>query len=252
MPESNHPLPPLSIARDLYDSEGAEPLEIFASSLIVSHMLWPDDIRSRSLYMTLCLSKIHVLLLRSENEAQAHMAFSSILKRYYGGWQQFYNNLNILYSRLSGKGSILERAQQGILVGKVFLLALSNSESGDKTMSLRKASGIVSKALHDPSIDEDFPKPSQSVFMKRYWPRFRPVAHFWAATDYFVMPEIQDSIIRLDQAEPLPEWQGSIKPGWRGIVDFAEFYLKKAEAVKRYKTHKPLLDREQAMWVSFD
>jgi len=252
MAKPTSPLPPLRIAKELYDSEGAEPLEIFASSLIVSHMLWPDDARGRSLYMTLCLAKIHVLLLHTDKEPQAHMAFSSILKRYYGGWEQFYSNLALLYPRSSGKGSMEERAQQGTLVGKVFLHALSNSELGDKTMSLSKAAEIVLDALHDPNIGEDFPKPSKIVFMKRYWPRFKPVAHFWAATNYFLMPEIQDSIIRLDQAEPFPEWQGSIKYGWRGIVDFAEFYLKKAEDVKRYKTHKPLLDREQAIWVSFD
>jgi hypothetical protein len=67
----------------------------------------------------------------------------------------------------------------------------------------------------------------------------------------FVMPEPTDSIIRLDKAVPIPEMAGKIRPGWRGVVDTAHDFLEHSADVKRYKTHKPLLDQATAFRVVF-
>jgi hypothetical protein len=256
MEESKVGSPLLRIPNAWYKSGvDVEPLEVIAGSLIASHMLWPDDARNRSLYMALCLRKVHDLLLETGKEDQQNALFTHIVKTYFGGWSQYSQNLAQVKFPSSGKGSMQEQAWQGELTGRIFLQALGCNEAGMKPMSVKQAAADVLKALRDPSIvkeTHDLLKPSVDTFMKHYWSRFRSVAHFWASMRYFTMPEIEDSVIRLDKAKPLPELQGSLKTGWRGIVDFAHFYLEKAETVKRYKTHKSLLDRDQALRVCFD
>jgi hypothetical protein len=42
-----------------------------------------------------------------------------------------------------------------------------------------------------------------------------------------------------------------IRPGWRGIVDMAQGFLERSVDVKRYKTHKSLLDQETAFRMVF-
>jgi len=147
-----------------------------------------------------------------------------------------------------GKGSISERSWQGNVAGMLFLHVFYNA------VSLSNAAKVVSEKLYDTAHSEALDgmlKPAPENIMKNYWPRFQHVAHFWAAMHFYVLPEPTDSIIRLDKAGPTPEMDGKILPGWRGVVDFAHDFLKRAADVKRYKTHKPLLDQETAFRVIF-
>ena len=243
-------LPPLRIPAVFNTQEQHESIEILVASLLASRMLWPEvtEERSRSLYMTLALRKIHDVLLETHKE-QAHALFTSLVETYFGGWSQYSQNLVSVHFPSQGKGSIPERSWQGGVVGMVFRYAFYNS------VSLNDAAKAVSEEFHDPIHTEGldgFSKPAPENIMKNYWPRFQHVAHFWAAQRSYVLPEPTDSIIRLDQAVPAPELTGKILPGWRGIVDFAHDYLKRSADVKRYKTHKPLLDQKAAFRVIFE
>ena len=243
-------LPPLRIPAVFNTQEQPESIEILVASQLASRMLWPEvtEERSRSLYVTLGLRKIHDVLLETHKE-QAHALFTSLVETYFGGWSQYSQNLVSVHFPSQGKGSIPERAWQGGVVGMVFRYAFYNS------VSLNDAAKAVSEEFHDPIHTESldgFSKPAPENIMKNYWPRFQHVAHFWAAQRSYVLPEPTDSIIRLDKAVPAPELTGKILPGWRGIVDFAHDYLKRSADVKRYKTHKPLLDQETAFRVIFE
>lgn len=223
--------------------------EILTASLVACHMLWPElkEERSRSMYMTLCLRKIHDVLLETEKE-QAQTQFTYLVETYFGSWQKYTQNLASVHFPSQGKGSLSERAWQGHVAGTVFLHAFHNG------VSLNDAAKAVSDTVYSPAhadAVEGLPKPSPDNIMKNYWPRFQNVAHFWAALRYFVMPEPTDSIIRLDKATPIPEADGGVRPGWRGVVNLAHDFLERSADVKRYKTHKPLLDQETAFRVIF-
>jgi hypothetical protein len=229
--------------------EQGEALEILAATLIAGHMIWPEakEARSRSLYLTLGLRKIHDVLLAT-NKEQAQATFTALVETYFGGWPEYSQNLASVQFPSQGKGSIVERAWQGSLTGMVFLHAFRNATS------LNDAAAAVADelrdAVHADALDGML-KPAPENIMKNYWPRFQHVAHFWAAMRYFVMPEPTDSIIRLDKAVPIPEMAGKIRPGWRGVVDTAHDFLERSADVKRYKTHKPLLDQSTAFRVVF-
>jgi len=242
-------LPPLRMPGAFNTLEQSESLEILAASQLASRMLWPEvkEERSRSQYMTLGLRKIHDVLLATNTE-QAHTIFTSLVETYFGGWQRYSQNLASAHFPAQGKGSISERAWQGYLTATLFLHAFRNA------MSLNDAAKALSdelyNAVHAEALDGRL-KPAPENIMKNYWPRFQNVVHFWAAMRYFVMPGPTDSIIRLDKAVPIPEMDGKVRPGWRGIVDMAHSFLERSADVQRYKTHKPLLDQETAFRVVF-
>ena len=243
-------LPPLRLPA-IFDAEPqSEPLEILAASLLSSRMHWPEaaEERSRSLYMTLCLRKIHDVLLVT-NKEQAQTIFTSLVEKYFGGWQQYSQNLALVHFPSQGKGSLPERAWQGGVAGMLFLHAMRNA------VSLNDAAKAISEELCKTANAEVFdglPKPAPENIMKNYWPRFQDVAHFWAASRYFVLPEPTDSIIRIDKAIPSPEIDPRIRHGWRGVMDMAHSFLELSAEVKRYKTHKPLLNQETAFRVIFE
>jgi hypothetical protein len=170
------------------------------------------------------------------------------VETYFGSWQKYTQNLASVHFPAQGKGSLSERAWQGHVAGTVFLHAFHNG------VSLNDAAKAVSENVYSPvhaAAIDGLPKPSPENIMKNYWPRFQNVAHFWAAMRYFVMPEPTDSIIRLDKAAPIPEVDGDVRLGWRGVIDLAHDFLERSADVKRYKTHKPLLDQETAFRVIF-
>ena len=242
-------LPPLRLPGVLQTESQSELLEILAASLLASHMLWPEaaEERSRSLYMTLALRKIHDVLLETQKE-HAHTAFTVILEQYFGGWQQYSQNLVLVNFPSQGKGSISERSWQGNIAGMLFLYVMRNA------VSLNAAAKAISEESYNVANAEAFDglsKPAPENIMKNYWPRFQHIAHFWAALRYFVLPEPTDSIIRLDKAVPSPEIDPRIRHGWRGVMDMAHSFLELSANVKRYKTHKPLLDQEKAFRVIF-
>ena len=94
-------LPPLRLPGIFDTAQQSEPMEILAASLLTSRMHWPEaaEERSRSLYMTLALRKIHDVLLETHKE-QAHTIFTPLVEKYFGGWQQYSRNL--IGSRPSG------------------------------------------------------------------------------------------------------------------------------------------------------
>ena len=242
-------LQPLRIPGVFNALEQSEPMEILAASQIASRMLWPEvtEDRSRSLYMTLGLRKIHDMLLET-NKEQAHTLFTVLVETYFGGWPQYSMNLVSVNFPSHGKGSIAERAWQGYLTATLFLHAFRNE------MSLNDASKALSDEFHNHAHVDDLDgllKPVPENIMKNYLPRFQNVAHFWAAMRYFVMPEPTDSIIRLDKAVPIPEMDGKVRPGWRGVVDMAHSFLERSADVKRYKPHMPLLDQKMSFRVIF-
>lgn len=242
-------LPPLRIPAIFDTLEQSEPNEILTASRIASRMLWPEETeeRSRSMYMTLCLRKIHDLLLET-NPEQANTIFTRLVESSFGGWQQYSRNLALVHFPSQGKGSLSERAWQGGVAGMVLLYVMRDK------VSLTAAAKAVSDGLHNPALVEDLyglTQPAPENIMKNYWPRFQTVAHFWAASRYFVLPEPTDSIIRLDKAVPSEEIDPKIRQGWRGIMDMAHSFLEISADVKRYKTHKPLLDQEMAFRVVF-
>ena len=243
-------VPPLRIPAVFDMLEQGEPLELLAASQIACRMLWPESTedQSRSLYLTLALRKIHDLLLETQTEETAHAAFTSILKAYFGGWQQYSRNLALVHFPSQGKGSLPERAWQGEVAGMLFLYVLRNE------VSLSSAAKALSEELYDTAQTEassGLSKPAPENIMKNYWPRFQHIAHFWAASRYFVMPEQTDSIIRLDKAVPSPDVDSRIRHGWRGVMDMPHSFLEISADVKRYKTHKPLMDQEGAFRVIF-
>ena len=248
MKKASKHLPPLRLPSIFNTLEQNEPLEILAASLVACHMLWPEykEERSRSLYMTLCLRKIHDFLIETEPK-HGDEIFRSIVTVYFGGISQYTQNLVSVNFPSNGKGSIAERAWQGELAGSVFLYAFQNEAS------LNDAAKAVSDMLRNNQAEElaDMLKPAPENIMKNYWPRFQHVAHFWAAMQCFVMPEPTDSIIRLDKVVPSPAINPSPRHGWRGVVDVAHHFLELSADVKRFKTHKPLLDRETAFRVLF-
>jgi len=241
-------LPPLRLPQD-FEQELSEPLEILAASLLAGHMLWPEvkDERSRSLYLTLALRKIHDVLLEGDRE-QAQTAFTYILETYLGGWPQYTQNLVLAHFPERGKGSLAERAWEGRLAGSVFHRAFH-----DKISLNAAAKKVSAETISDLQAGEfsDVPKPAAGNIMKNYWTPFRSVAHFWAATDLFVIPPPTDGIIRFDKAEPTPALAGKARSGWRGIMKVAHCFLEQSAHVKRYKTHRPLLDPEIAFRVIF-
>lgn len=242
-------LPPLRLPGVFNELELNESSEILAASLVACHMLWPEvkEERSRTMYMTLCMRKIHDVLLATDKE-QAQTHFNYLVETYFGGWQKYSQNLASVHFPSQGKGSLSERAWQGHVAGTVFLYAFHNGAS------LNDAAKAISENVYNPvhaDAVEGLPKPAPENIMKNYWPRFQNVAHFWAAMRYFVMPEPTDSIIRLDKAVLSPEINENIRPGWRGVVDMAHSFLELSADVKRYKTHKPLLDQETAFRVIF-
>jgi hypothetical protein len=243
-------LPPLHLPAVFDMLEQSEPLEILAASQIACRMLWPEvkEERSRSMYMTLCLRKIHDVLLATNTE-QAHTTFNALVERYFGGWQQYSMNLASVHFPLQGKGSLPERSWQGDVAGQVFLYAMRDA------VSLTVAAKAVSDESRNPAQVKDLyglSKPAPENIMKNYWPRYQHVVHFWAASRYFVLPEPTDSIIRLDKAVPSAEIDPRIRHGWRGVMDMANSFLALSADVKRYKTHKPLLDQEKAFRVIFE
>lgn len=242
-------VPPLHLPGLLNSFELDESSEILAASLIASHMLWPEvkEERSRTMYMTLCLRKIHDILLET-NKEHAQAIFTPLVERYFGGWQQYSQNLALVHFPSQGKGSIAERAWQGSVAGMVLLHAIRTE------VSLNDAAKAISDECRNSALGETLDgllKPASENIMKNYWPRFQNVAHFWAAVRYFVLPEPTDSIIRLDKAVPSPEIDQRIPPGWRSVVEMAHCFLARSADVKRYKTHKPLLDQEAAFRVIF-
>jgi hypothetical protein len=242
-------LPPLRLPGILESEPQSEPLEILTASQLASRMLWPEAVeeRSRNLYMTLALRKIHDVLLETQKE-QAHTIFTSLVEEYFGGWQQYSRNLVLVNFPSQGKGSLPERTWQGSVAGMLFLHAFRNA------VSLSGAAKEISEVLYSAADAEAFDglsKPAPENIMKNYWPRFQHVAHFWAAMRYFVMPEPTDSIIRLDIAIPSQDVDPRIRHGWRGIMDMAHSFLELSAEAKRYKTHKPLLDQETAFRVVF-
>ena len=242
-------VPPLRLPGIFQTEPQSEPLEILAASLLASRMLWPEaaEERSRNLYMTLAFRKIHDVLLETQKE-QAHTIFTSIVEKYFGGWQQYSRNLVSVNFPSQGKGSIPERSWQGSVAGMLFLYVMRNS------VSLSEAAKAASEELYNIANAESLDglsKPAPENIMKNYWPRFQHVAHFWAASRYFVLPEPTDSIIRLDKAIPSPEVDPRIRHGWRGVMDMGHSFLELSADVKRYKTHKPLLDQETAFRVIF-
>ena len=243
-------LPPLRLP-GIYDAGlQSEPLEILAASLLASCMLWPEatEEHSRNLYMTLAFRKIHDVLLETQKE-QAHTLFTSIVEKYFGGWQQYSRNLVLVNISSQGKGSLPERSWQGSVAGMLFLHAFRDG------VSLSAAAKEISKELYSAANAKVFDgqsKPASENMMKNYWPRFQHIAHFWAATRYFVVPEPTDSIIRLDIAIPSQDIDPRIRHGWRGVMDMAHSFLELSAKAKRYKTHKPLLDQEKAFRVIFE
>ena len=242
-------LPPLHIPSMLNMFEQHESIEILVASQIASRMFWPEiqEERNRILYITLSLRKVHDVLLATKKE-QAHAIFTSLVESHFGGWPQYSQNLASVHFPAQGKGSLTERSWQGALTSTLFLLAFRNA------MSLNDAAKVISEGYQDAALAETLDgraRPSQENIMKNYWPRFQHVAHFWAAMRYFILPEPTDSIIRLDQAVPAPEMEGKVRPGWRGIVDLAHDFLASSADVKRYKTHKPLLDQKTAFRVVY-
>ncbi|MDR1125009.1 MAG: hypothetical protein LBM64_02955 [Deltaproteobacteria bacterium] len=180
-------LPPLPLPAFFDTLEQSEPMEILTASKIASRMLWPEvaEERSRSLYMTLALRKIHDLLLATDKE-QANTIFTELVEYYFGDWQQYSQNLVLANFPSQGKGSIAERAWQGGVAAILFLYAVRNE------VSLTAAAKAVSDEFRNPALVKDLyglNTPAPENIMKNYWPRFQSVAHFWAATRYFVMPE---------------------------------------------------------------
>jgi hypothetical protein len=242
-------LPPLRIPAVFDALSQRESMEILTASKIASRMLWPEvaEERSRSLYMTLALRKIHDLLLETDKE-QANTIFTELVESYFGDWQQYSQNLVLANFPSQGKGSIAERAWQGEVAAILFLYAVRNE------VSLTAAAKAVSDEFRNPDFVKDLyglNTPAPENIMKNYWPRFQSVAHFWAATRYFVMPEPTDSIVRLDKAVPSADIDPCIRHGWRGVMDMAHSFLERSVDVKRFKTHKPLLDQETAFRVLF-
>lgn len=242
-------LPPLRLPAIFDKFEQSEPIEILTASKIASRMLWPEvsEERSRSLYMTLCLRKIHDLLLEADKE-QANIIFTELVEALFGGWQQYSRNLALVNFPSQGKGSLPERSWQGSVAGMVLLYTMRNE------VSLTAAAKAVSEEFRNPGLIKDLyglSTPSPENIMKNYWPRFQTAAHFWATTRYFAMPEPTDSIIRLDKATPSAEIDPRIRRGWRGVMDMAHSFLELSAEVKRFKTHKPLLDQETAFRVIF-
>jgi len=133
-------LPPLRLPGVLQTESQSELLEILAASLLASHMLWPEaaEERSRSLYMTLALRKIHDLLLETQKE-HAHAVFTAIVEKYFGGWQQYSQNLILVNFPSQGKGSISERSWQGEVAGMLFLYVMRNE------VSLNEAAKAISE-----------------------------------------------------------------------------------------------------------
>jgi hypothetical protein len=242
-------MPPLHIPSLLNTFAQSEPLEILVASQLASRMLWPEgqEERSRSLYMTLALRKMHDVLLETNTE-QAHAIFTTLVETHFGGWPQYSRNLALAHFPSQGKGSLSERSWQGNVAGTLFLRAFHNTES------LNDAAKALSKELHNAVHAEalvGLPKPVPENIMKNYWPRFQHIAHFWAAIRHFTLPEPTDSIIRLDKAIPIPEMDGQLRHGWRGVVDLSHSFLEQSATIKRYKTHKPLLDQKTAFRVIF-
>ena len=242
-------LPPLHIPSLVNTFEQHESIEILIASQIASRMFWPEiqEERNRSLYITLSLRKVHDVLLATKKE-QAHAIFTSLVESHFGGWSQYSQNLVSVHFASQGKGSLPERSWQGNVAGTLFLRAFHNAES------LNDAAKALAKDLHNSAHAETLvglPKPTPENIMKNYWPRFQHMAHFWAAMRYFTLPEPTDSIIRLDQAVPIQAVDGQLRPGWRGIVDLAHEFLASSADVKRYKTHKPLLDQKTAFRVVY-
>ena len=219
------------------------------ASQIACRMLWPEvqEERSRSLYVTLALRKIHDVLLET-NKEQAHAIFNVFVEKHFGGWQQYSRNLALVHFPSQGKGSISERSWQGSVAGMLFLYVLRNGVS--LTVAAKEISEEFFNAANA-SVMDGFLKPTPENIMKNYWTRFQNIAHFWAAARYFVMPELIDGIIRLDKAVPSAEVDSRIRHGWRGVMDMAHSFLELSADVKRYKTHKPLLDPEKAFRVVF-
>jgi hypothetical protein len=249
MDETTKHLPPLRLPSIFDACEQSEVVEILTASKIASRMLWPEvaEDRSRSLYMTLALRKVHDLLLETDT-AQANAIFTPLVEMHLGGWQQYTRNLALVHFPTQGKGSLPERSWQGSVAGMVLLYVIRNE------VSLTAAANAVSEAFRDTELGDALKglnKPAPENIMKNYWPRFQSVAHFWAATRYFVMPEPTDSIIRLDKAAPSSEIDPRIRHGWRGVMDMAHSFLELSADVKRFKTHKPLLDQETAFRVLF-
>jgi hypothetical protein len=242
-------LPPLNLPVAFDTVEQSEAVEILTASKIASWMLWPEagEERSRSLYMTLCLRKIHDLLLEA-NKVRANTIFTELVESFFGGWQQYSQNLVLANFPSQGKGSIAERAWQGGVAAMLFLYAVRNEAS------LTAAAKAIADEFRNPVLVKDLyglNTPAPENIMKNYWPRFQDVAHFWAAMRYFVLPEPTDDIIRLDKAVPSAKIDPRIRHGWRGVVDMAHSFLELSANVKRYKTHKPLLDQETAFRVLF-
>jgi hypothetical protein len=242
-------VPPLRLPALYIFGLQSEPVEIIAASLITSSMLWPEakEERQRTMYMTLCMRKVHDLLLEMDKE-QGNVIFSRLVERYFGGWSHYSQNLVSVQLHSQGKGSLPERSWQGSVAGMLFMHALRAN------ISLNEAAKDIAKEMLNPDRAEDLDgllKPSADNIMKNYWPRFQHIAHFWAARRFFVLPEPTDSIIRLDKATVSPELDPRIPHGWRGIMYMAEALLDMSAEKKRYKTHKSLLDQEKAFRVIF-
>ena len=181
------------------------------------------------------------------NKEEGIKAFTNFLDKHFGGWKSFLQSLTHVNFPSRGKGSIAERAWQGYVSGHMFLHALNNN------VSLNESAKALSNELYTllPPVPEDLAKPTPENLIKNYWPRFQTVAHFWAAMQFFSLPETTDIVVRLDKAIPSPKLRGDFKPGWRGIADLAHSLLENSVDAKRYKTAKPLLNPETAFKIIF-
>ncbi len=208
--------------------------------------MWPDtaDDKNRTLYMTLCLKTVHDKLIE-ERHQDGHQICAHLAEKWFGSWSRYTDNLYLAKFPEKGKGSLQERAQQGYLVGILFGHVLF----AEKPMSLSEGIKEFLPAM-DPQVFPELPSMSEESFLKNYWSRYKHVAHFWYALTCFTLPEPSCAMIRLDQAEPHPVYEG-YGHGWRGIAAVADAAREKALTAERYKTHKNLLDSEKSLRVVF-
>lgn len=240
----------INIARRVYEEEISLIEERLMASYVSGCMLWPyvKHNKTRYFYYALCYREIFAVVEKTiSGETYAALQYCWV-KDLFGSFDAYTQILagNPLFPS-KGKGSLAERAWMGYIAGLVFKLAL------DEACSLNVAAKAVTDGIRvGRKGNEDILSPSAENIIKNYWPEFLPVAHLWAAMQYFTLPEPADStVIRLDLATKHPQLEPKFSEGWRGILQVAQGLLNSAAEAPRKQTSRPLLDPLKTATIQF-
>jgi len=196
-------------------------------------------------------------------------------------WNTYHKILMQAHFPAQGKGSIFERFRQGQMAGNLLAIAYKHNLSLNAAAELleEEINGMCEFAQKNKSIElindelSEYPVLTAHNLIQNIWPKFKSVAHFWAALFDFNV-DIQkercrcDLIPLVDIRELSESWHRNkegksvliFKPvwptkysGWRCFIYKSRHIFNRCKKCRTFKitTHKPLLSLDECWQVIF-